>query len=132
MDNKKQLNRIRLRAAAIFVLAFLLINALCHLQIANHKQREQLKAGYTAESTVRRIESQLAQHLVRSNILKQVVVQNGGIQDAEFTQLCQYMMADDNNGEIKAIELAQDGIVNLIYPLNPNEEAMGLNMLTDA
>ena len=132
MDNKKQLNRIRLRAAAIFVLAFLLINALCHLQIANHKQREQLKAGYTAESTVRRIESQLAQHLVRSNILKQVVVQNGGIQDAGFTRLCQYMMADDNNGEIKAIELAQDGIVNLIYPLNPNEEAMGLNMLTDA
>lgn len=38
-------------------------------------------------------------------------------------------LVQDENHVIEAHELAKDGIVNRIYPLEGNEEAMGLNML---
>ena len=38
-------------------------------------------------------------------------------------------LVQDENNVIEAHELAKDGIVNRIYPLEGNEEAMGLNML---
>ena len=39
------------------------------------------------------------------------------------------MMADDD--VIDVIELAKGGTVSSVYPLSGNEEAMGLDMLTD-
>ncbi len=48
MDIKKSTKRIRLRALAVFALVFVLANGLVHMQTMNHKQREQLKATYTA------------------------------------------------------------------------------------
>ncbi len=132
MDIKKSTKRIRLRALAVFALVFVLANGLVHMQTMNHKQREQLKATYTAEATVSRIESQLAQYLVRSNLIKQVVRENGGVGEEDFVKLSRYLMADDENNEIKAIELAENGIVSQIYPLTENLQAMGLDMLTDA
>ena len=87
MDIKKSTKRIRLRALAVFALVFVLANGLVHMQTMNHKQREQLKATYTAEATVSRIESQLAQYLVRSNLIKQVVRENGGVGEEDFVKL---------------------------------------------
>ena len=37
----------------------------------------------------------------------------------------------NENGIIKAFELAPDGIVTNIYPMEGNEQALGLNILTE-
>lgn len=131
MKDDQRLNWIRLKALAVFAVVFLLVNGLVHLQIQSRIQREQMKARYTAEETVRRIESQLAQYLVRSNLLKQMVQETGSVDREEFARVSRYLMADDENDEIKAIELAKDGIVSQVYPVLENGEALELNMLTD-
>ena len=43
----------------VFLVMFLIINGAVHIQVLHHKNEEELKATYTAEATVCRIESQL-------------------------------------------------------------------------
>ncbi len=91
--------------------------------------KKKLKATYTAEATVRRIEAQINKYLSKSDLLKQIIESGSTISDEHFTELSGFMMADDD--VIDVIELAKGGTVSSVYPLSGNEEAMGLDMLTD-
>ena len=61
------------RSVIVFVLIFIIVNGFVHLQILNQKNEEKLKAAYAAESTVRRIESQLNKYLAKADMLKQLI-----------------------------------------------------------
>ena len=117
-----------LRTATVFLAAFLSLNAVCHLLILNQNAREKLKASYTAEETVRRIETLLDRYLTNSELFKRVVEKSGDLRQEDFENLSRLMLEED--GVIQAFEMAKGGTVNQICPLEGNEEAMGLNMLT--
>ena len=130
MDKKKYTGRIRNKAILVFIVVFIGINSVVHLQAMNRINEEKLKASYTAEATVRRIEAQLNKYLSKSDLLKQIIESGSTITDEDFTKLSGFMMADDD--VIDAIELAKDGTVSSVYPLTENEEAIGLDMFTDS
>ncbi len=112
----------------MFLGTFLILNSICHLFILNQNAREKLKASYTAEETVRRVETLLDRYLTNSELFKRVVEKDGDLRQEDFEDLSRLMLEED--GVIQAFEMAKDGTVNQICPMEGNEEAMGLNMLT--
>ena len=96
----------------------------------NQKKREQLKAAYTAESTISRVEVQLNRYMAESDLVKKSIEDGLMISDAQFAQLSRLMQDEDYI--IKAHEIAKDGIVSQIYPIQGNENAMGFNVLEDS
>ena len=127
MDKQTLPNRIKIKACMVFVFAFVLINGVAHMQMLNQKNEEKLKASYTAEAAVRRIESQLSKYLVKSDLLKNMIESGEELDDAHFARWANYLL--DDQGVLKAIELAPGGVVEQIYPMKDNKEAMGLDML---
>ena len=58
MKKEYNLKKIRLQMVVFFLIAFMVISSVAHLQLLHHKNEEELKATYTTKSTVRPIESQ--------------------------------------------------------------------------
>ena len=58
---------------ASFFILFLVLNSYTHISILNHKNEEQMKAEYTAQATVRRIEAQLNNYLSKSTLLNHII-----------------------------------------------------------
>ena len=127
---KKTPNQIRMRAVAVFFLVFLLTAALVYGQVRRQMDEQKLRASYTAEATVRRIESQLNRYLEKSDLLKKMVEGGHTLSDADFAVLGSMLM--DTNGVLDAIELAPGGVVDQVYPMKDNEEAVGLDFFADA
>lgn len=129
MDQKRKMKRkyIRLKTTLVFIFIFLAV--WCVIWIINQSQerREKLKATYTAESTVSRVESQLSKYLAESDLMKQIVEKEYDIDNEQFDKLAELMQEDED--VIEARELAEDGVVSRIYPMEGNEAAMGLDML---
>ena len=130
MKKESSLKLIRIRTVIIFIVSFLLINAFVHMLFYNQKKEAELKAEYTAEATVRRIESQLDKYLTMSDFFKRMIEDDNEIDDDYYAYLAEYILGD--NSVVEGIELAKDGIVNQAYPYESNKEAIGLNMLTDS
>lgn len=131
MKKNISLRFIRVRTAIVLIISFLIINAFIHVQFYNQRKEATLKAEYTAESTVRRIESQLDKYLTMSDFFKRMIEAGKDIDDENFKQISTYLKGDDNN-VVEAIELAKDGVVTRAYPYEPNKEAIGLDMLKDS
>ena len=123
MNNKS----IKIRTFIVFLLTFLVAAGCVWFVNNNQEKEEKLKAAYTAESTVGRVESQLNKYLAESDLIKRVIKDGHLLSDEEFASLSGYMQ--DEQKVIKAHELAKDGTVSQVYPLKGNEEAIGLNML---
>ena len=129
MDQKRKMKRkyIRLKTTLVFIFIFLAV--WCVIWIINQSQerREKLKATYTAESTVSRVESQLSKYLAESDLMKRIVEKEYDIDNEQFDKLAELMQEDED--VIEARELAEDGVVSRIYPMEGNEAAMGLDTL---
>lgn len=121
---------IRIRAALVFLTMFGIIWGCTLLVNENQKKREQLKAAYTAESTISRVEVQLNRYMAESDLVKKSIEDGLMISDAQFAQL--FRLMQDEDYIIKAHEIAKDGIVSQIYPIQGNENAMGFNVLEDS
>lgn len=130
MKNKIDKKVIRIRAALVFLTMFGIIWGCTLLVNENQKKREQLKAAYTAESTISRVEVQLNRYMAESDLVKKSIEDGLMISDAQFAQLSRLMQDEDYI--IKAHEIAKDGIVSQIYPIQGNENAMGFNVLEDS
>lgn len=89
-----------------------------------------MKAAYTAESTISRVEVQLNRYMAESDLVKKSIEDGLMISDAQFAQL--FRLMQDEDYIIKAHEIAKDGIVSQIYPIQGNENAMGFNVLEDS
>ena len=129
MEKKLNRNAIRIREILVFVGVFFVVIGATYLLNVNQEKQEKLKAVYTAESTIGRVESQLNKYLAESGLIKNIIESGYDMTNQDFCRLS--MLMQDENHVIEAHELARDGIVNEIYPLNGNEQAMGINMLQD-
>lgn len=118
---------LKIRTIIVFLLTLVIAISCVWFVNRNQEKEEKLKAAYTAEATVSRVESQLNKYLAESNLMKQMIKSGHMPDDTEFSELSGYMQDEQN--VIKAHELAKDGTVSQVYPLDGNEEAIGLNML---
>lgn len=126
MKKKTDQKTIRMRALLVFVITFLVVLGTSVLLNQNQERGERLKAIYTAESTVGRVESQLNRYLAESDLMKKMIESGMDVESNQFDTLSEFMQ--DERHVIEAHEIAKDGIVNLIYPMEGNEVSMGLNM----
>lgn len=122
-------SNIKVRTFLVAVLTFIVVNAVVHLQLLNTENQEKLKATYTAESTIRRLGSQIDKYLSKTDMLKSMIESGYDIKEEEFNRLGDFLLDDDD--VIGAVELAKDGVVNMVYPMAGNEAAIGLDMLNN-
>lgn len=118
---------IKRGTVVVFLITLVIVMGVTWLLNENQVKREKLKATYTAESTVSRVESQLSKYLAESDLVKRVLEKGYDIDSEQFDTLAGLMQ--ENEDVIEARELAKDGVVSQIYPMEGNEAAMGLDML---
>lgn len=97
--------------------------------VNSYTEKEQkANATYTAKSTVRRIKSQLDQYVVISDFLENTINEGYPLDQNEFSKLAE--MIPNENGVVKAFEIAPGGIVSTVYPKDGNEIVQGLDLLS--
>lgn len=89
---------------------------------------QKVNAAYTANSTVRRIKSQLDQYVVMSDFLENTINEGYALDQEDFSKLAE--MIPNENGVVKAFEIAPNGIVSTVYPQEGNEIVQGLDLLS--
>ena len=104
--------------AAVFISAFLLYNM---------EKDEKITGKYMAQITEKRVRARLDQYIMLSDLLGNYISAGENLDENTFSELAEKIPNED--GVIKAFELAPDGIVTDIYPNQGNEGAFGLDML---
>lgn len=127
MSEQQKLKKLKIRTGIFFVAVFVIAVGCAHLIQRSQENREKLKASYTAESMIRRIESQLSRYLENSEFFKNIISSGYEISEDEFTDLS-YLMKE-NKKVIEAYELAPAGVVTMVYPLEGNQKVLGMDML---
>ena len=127
MSEQQKLKRVKIRTGIFFAAVFVITIGCAHLIQRSQENREKLKASYIAESMIRRMESQLNRYLENSELLKNIIASGHEISAQEFKELS-YLMKE-NKKVIEAYELAPDGVVTMVYPLEGNQKALGMDML---
>ena len=127
MNLQKITRKTRILPVVVFCAAFAVLTFATHLLYQNQAKDEQLRAVYTAESTVGRVSSQLNQYLSESNFIKKLIESGYDISGQPFAVISDHMQ--EGKDIIKAHELAKDGIVSQVYPILENQAAIGLDML---
>lgn len=97
--------------------------------VKNIEKEKKIAAAYTAQSTVKRINAQLDQYVELSEFLENVILAGYDLNQTTFSELAE--MLPNEAGVVKAFELAPDGIITDIFPEQGNEQAFGMNMLTE-
>ena len=64
---------IKRGTVVVFLITLVIVMGVTWLLNENQVKREKLKATYTAESTVSRVESQLSKYLAESDLVKRVL-----------------------------------------------------------
>ena len=111
------------------LLIFMITLLLGCITIWNLEKEKKTAAAYTAQSTVRRVNAQLNQYVELSEFLGNVVLAGYNLDQTTFSELAE--MFPNEDGIVKAFELAPDGVVTDVFPQQGNEKAFGINMLTD-
>ena len=122
-----QLNKLK-RKTGLFFIIVMGVMLICFIFLIQFEvNKEKISASYTAEDTVRKIETQLGRYLENSEIFKNIISSEHTISDEQFNQLASYMKKNKN--VIEAYELAPNGIIEKAYPLKGNEKVIGMNTL---
>lgn len=113
----------------IGLLIFITALLLSCIIVKNIEKEKKTAAAYTAQSTVKRINAQLDQYVELSEFLENVILAGYDLNQTTFSELAE--MLPNEAGVVKAFELAPDGIITDIFPEQGNEQAFGMNMLTE-
>lgn len=97
--------------------------------VKNIEKEKKTAAAYTAQSTVKRINTQLDQYVELSEFLENVILAGYDLNQTTFSELAE--MLPNEAGVVKAFELAPNGVITDIFPKQGNEQAFGMNMLTE-
>lgn len=97
--------------------------------VKNIEKEKKTAAAYTAQSTVKRINAQLDQYVELSEFLENVILAGYDLNQTTFSELAE--MLPNEAGVVKAFELAPEGGITDIFPKQGNEQAFGMNMLTE-
>ena len=120
--------KIQRKCYVVGLIAFVSALFLAYFLLENIKKNEQAAVTYTAQDIVRRIQSQLDEYVTCSNVLENVILAGYELNEEGFSTLASMLPNED--GVVKAFELAPKGVVAEIYPMEENAEAIGLDLLT--
>ena len=127
MRKKSVSKRIRRNCYIVGMISFV-VALIFGIIVNSYTEKEQkANASYTAKSTVRRIKSQLDQYVVISDFLENTINEGYSLDQNEFSKLAE--MIPNENGVVKAFEIAPGGIVSTVYPEDENEIVLGLDFL---
>ena len=90
---------------------------------------EKTTGKYMAQITEKRVRARLDQYIMLSELLGNYISAGENLDENTFSELAEKIPNED--GVIKAFELAPEGIVTDIYPKQGNERAFGLDMLQE-
>lgn len=127
VDKKIDKKGLAVRTGIVFVVILLLSSICFRFMYQNQEKEGKLNATYTAEATVRKVETQISRYLENSDLFKNIISSGCSISDDQFADLAGFMKKNKN--VIEAYELAPNGIISQVYPYQDNKEAIGLNML---
>ena len=122
-----QLNKLKRKTGLFFIIVMGVMLICFNFLIQFEVNKEKISASYTAEDTVRKIETQLGRYLENSEMFKNIISSKHTISDEQFNQLASYMK--QNKNVIEAYELAPNGIIEKAYSLKGNEKVIGMNTL---
>lgn len=129
MDEKKSASKTIKRNCYIVGMISFTVALIFGIIVNSYTEKEQkANATYTAKSTVRRIKSQLDQYVVISDFLENTINEGYPLDQNEFSKLAE--MIPNENGVVKAFEIAPGGIVSTVYPEDGNEIVQGLDLLS--
>ena len=82
-----------------------------------------------AQSTIRRVKEKLDNYITISDLLGNYIIDGSDMDENTFSELAEKIPNED--GVVKAFELAPEGIITEIYPMQGNSEALGLDVLVE-
>ena len=128
MNKKSVVKKIKRNCYIVGMISFT-VALIFGIIVNSYTEKEQkANATYTAKSTVRRIKSQLDQYVVISDFLENTINEGYPLNQNEFSKLAE--MIPNENGVVKAFEIAPGGIVSTVYPEDGNEIVQGLDLLS--
>lgn len=125
MKNKNLIYQILIS----FVLVSVITNMACLFIRNSVIQQEKLKAEYTVNSTINRVEIKLESYIEKVGFLKKTIEAGIDLDDAYFESVASRLYGDDP--AVKTIELAPNGIIQNAYPFKENQKAIGMDMLAE-
>ena len=125
MENKYLIYRILI----VFVVVTFVTNMAFVALQKNVVSQEKLKAEYTVNSTINRVEIKLESYIEKVGFLKKTIEAGIDLDDAYFESVASRLYGDDP--AVKTIELAPNGIIQNVYPFKENQKAIGMNMLAE-
>ena len=121
--------KIRVHCYIVGLIAFLTALIVGVFLLHNLEKDEKTTGKYMAQITEKRVRARLDQYSMLSALLGNYISAGENLDENTFSELAEKIPNED--GVIKAFELAPDGIVTDIYPKQENEGAFGLDMLQE-
>ena len=127
--NSELYKKIRVHCYIVGLIAFLTALIVGVFLLHNLEKDEKTTGKYMAQITEKRVRSRLDQYSMLSALLGNYISAGENLDENTFSELAEKIPNED--GVIKAFELAPEGIVTDIYPKEGNEGAFGLDMLQE-
>ena len=121
--------KIRLHCYIVGLIAVLTALIVGVFLLHKLEKDEKTTGKYMAQITEKRVRARLDQYIMLSELLGNYISAGENLDENTFSELAEKIPNED--GVIKAFELAPDGIVTDIYPKQGNEGAFGLDMLQE-
>jgi len=127
--DSKLYKKIRVHCYIVGLIAFLTALIVGVFLLHNLEKDEKTTGKYMAQITEKRVRARLDQYSMLSALLGNYISAGENLDENTFSELAEKIPNED--GVIKAFELAPEGIVTDIYPKQGNEGAFGLDMLQE-
>ena len=121
--------KIRVHCYIVGLIAFLTALIVGVFLLHNLEKDAKTTGKYMAQITEKRVRARLDQYSMLSALLGNYISAGENLDENTFSELAEKIPNED--GVIKAFELAPEGIVTDIYPKQENEGAFGLDMLQE-
>ena len=121
--------KIKVRCYIVGLIAFLTALIVGVFLLHNLEKDEKTTGKYMAQITEKRVRARLDQYSMLSALLGNYISAGENLDENTFSELAEKIPNED--GVIKAFELAPEGIVTDIYPKQGNEGAFGLDVLRE-
>ena len=120
--------KIKVHCYIVGLIAFLTALIVGVFLLHNLEKDEKTTGKYMAQITEKRVRARLDQYSMLSALLGNYISAGENLDENTFSELAEKIPNED--GVIKAFELAPDGIVTDIYPKQENEGAFGLDIIS--
>ena len=127
--DSERYKKIRLHCYIVGLITFLTAFVVGVFLLHKLEKDEKTTGKYMAQITEKRVRARLDQYIMLSDLLGNYISAGENLDESTFSELAEKIPNED--GVIKAFELAPEGIIADIYPKQGNEGAFGLDMLKE-